>query len=290
MTNWPDKPFILVIGTSHTHGSCKKSGEDGRLAEADRWSDKMAKHLGLELVNLSCPGTVNTRITSVLNDCFDLHDMSNCKAVLIECRIGTGGSVVALDNFNDYEDFDFKTSELRRDIYETTHYGNQHSAHDKLFATYAGGKIGNPDYYRGLISNAFTDEETIPDSALEDLKQYCNTRAMWYHGTNHTWWDDVMEIRNWQTMCKLASIPFKWFHWGFYHKIEEQDNNILKKYLKDTYTVFDDNLLEDCFGAENYIKSDPAIQCECKHWNEKGNELLWHALLKTRVDKWLKNK
>ena len=33
----------------------KKFHEDGRLAEADRWPDKMAKHLGLELVNLSLP-------------------------------------------------------------------------------------------------------------------------------------------------------------------------------------------------------------------------------------------
>ena len=198
--------------------------EDGRLAEADRWSDKMAKHLGLELVNLSLPGTINTRITSVLNDCFDLHDMSNCKAVLVECRLGTGGSVVALENFNDYEDFNFKPPDLQRDIYETTHYGNsQDSASDKLFVTYAGGKIGSPDYYRGLIGNAFRDEETIPDSALEDRRarqqnsivtpELCGTSS-----TNPTWWDDVMEIRNWQTICKLAGIPdlMKWFHWGHY--------------------------------------------------------------------------
>ena len=47
----------------------------------------------------------------------------NCKAVLVECRLGTGGSVVALENFNDYEDFNFKQKDPR-DIYETTHYGN----------------------------------------------------------------------------------------------------------------------------------------------------------------------
>ena len=44
--------------------------------------------------------------------------MSNCKAVLVECRLGTGGSVVALENFNDYEDFNFKPPDL---IYTKLH-------------------------------------------------------------------------------------------------------------------------------------------------------------------------
>ena len=65
--------------------------------------------------------------------------------------------------------------ERERYIRNYTLWKPQDSAPDKLFVTYAGGKIGSPITTPGLIGNAFRDEETIPDSALEDLKQYCNS-------------------------------------------------------------------------------------------------------------------
>ena len=43
------------------------------------------------MINLSKPGTINSRILAILADAFD-RGMSNCKAVIVECRLGVGGS------------------------------------------------------------------------------------------------------------------------------------------------------------------------------------------------------
>ena len=82
---------------------------------------------------------------------------------------------------------------------------------------------------------------------------------MWYSGTNSTWWDDVMEIRNWQTICKLAGIPNSLGTLPQdrrarqqYTKKKSLEIHILylmithlKIVSRDTYTVFDDTMA--CF-------------------------------------------
>ena len=48
--------------------------------------------------------------------------------------------------------------------------------------------------------------------------------------------------------------------------------------------------LGDCFGAENFIKADPQYNVNVDTGMKRVMNYSWHALLKTRVDEWLKNK
>lgn len=296
-TMHPDftKPYFIVFGTSHTAGACQ-NGDSKWLEYHEKWASKLEAHLGMPVYNLSRQGTINQRITQILNDVVDEWDLSKCKGIIIECRLQNHGSAVSLSAFNDYKHFPIQTKDhLNRDLYSTMMYGDNDYAFNRFFSVYAGGKVRKPGYSKGLLYNAFQDKDLIPDQAVKDLDNYLEQRSNFYHRTDHQFWDDVNEIRNWRTMCKLAGIPFKWFNWS-----KVAVDGMLVDWMVNEYSnVFDDNLLGvterrlksawEHIVDLGYKNDDPEIHCECKHLNALGNEITWQ-ILKPRIDEWLKNK
>lgn len=308
---WPQEPFILVLGTSHSHGACTPPGDvEHVLEDHEKWVGLMQAHLGIRVLNLSQPGTINVQMTQILNDAFDLG-MENCKAVIAEPRYGVGGSMVCMDNFNDYPFFPKKFEEkLGPEIIGTTHYGQRNTTGSRLFTTYAGGKVNDPGYFKRIISHAFKDDDAIPNKAVEDIKRYTEERSNFYHRSQHAEWDDAMEIRNWITLCRTAKIPFKWFHWskckplldynGVY--IPWKDGSTatpIDDHINEYTDVFKTNLLAygDKIGLNNILYGqlgwtvDESYLCGgCGHYNAEGNKIIWEEVLKIRIDRWLKNK
>lgn len=286
------RPYLIVIGTSHTDGACKEPDGTKSLAPNEKWATKLGVHLGYTVYNLSRPGVINERITQILNDIFDEWDLTKCKGILIEGRLNDAGSAFIYSAFNDYEHFAIP-SKLRRDIYSTTDYGKQDWAFNEFFSVYAGGKVVKPNYIKGLLKKPFGLFDSIPDQAVEDLDNYLEHRANFYHRTDHQFWDDVCEIRNWQQMCKLAGVPFKWFSWT---KIRDAEGMLVDYMIKEYSNVFDDNLLQqsenrvkglwEYFLEMGYKNNDPEIHCECKHLNALGNQIAYD-ILEPKIDNWL---
>ena len=296
-------PFILVIGTSHSAGACadrdwQKWGIKNTplLAYHDRWTSLMEKDLGIKVINLSKPGTINSRILAILADAFD-RGMSNCKAVIVECRLGVGGSAISYNGFLDYEHFpDGWEKHLIRDIDGTIEHGLKDDAFSRIFGVYAGGKVQKPGYSEKLLGAVYPDD-AVPKEAVKHIEEYIEQRSNFYHRTDHVWWDDFFDIRNMQTMCENANIPFRWMHWGKANTIEYLMNYLLTEYPK----VGPANLLaiEDNYiaGIWNHFRfelgfdgDDMSIQCSCKHFNELGNKIAWEVIIKPRVEEWLNDK
>ena len=300
-----NEPFILVIGTSHSSGSCadrdwKTAGIKNTplLEYSDRWPSKMEADLETKVINLSQPGVINSRMLAILADAFD-RGLDNCKAIIMEVRLGTGGSAVAYSGFQYYENFPNKwKNKLIRDIEATVEYGLGDWAYNRFFSTYAGGKVHKPGYSRKLLGAAFP-YEIVPDRAVEDMDHYIEQRSNFYHRTDHPTWDDFFDIRNMQKMCELANIPFKWFHWS-----KKTTVSVMEEYLFTEYPnvgqgnmlLKDDSVQGQVAGLWNYMRDlgyptdDSTIQCSCRHMNEIGMEIVYQELLKPRINQWLKNK
>lgn len=285
--------FYIVLGTSHTHGACETNGKHITLDINDMWVTKFERHLGVPVKRLSTSGVTNQNLTQSLYDAFDMYDMTECKGVIAEGRLGTGDSSVALCNFNDYSDFKlYDDTDLRPHIYNTDEFGYKETAYRTFFATYPGTEVDDISHYEGIVENAYKDRDLISPLAIKNLKHYLNQRSIWYHHSDHSLWDDVQEIRNWYMACKLANIPFTWFHWD---KNKRKVMGDLQRFLS-RYDCVKANLFYNpeepisCFdGLHVYMEEDESLECECGHLNAKGNEIAWQ-ILKPWIDKWLKNK
>ena len=54
----PDKPYMIVLGTSHVNGDCMQNGK--KDAEVNRTAyEQIAAHFGLELLNVGLSGCTN---------------------------------------------------------------------------------------------------------------------------------------------------------------------------------------------------------------------------------------
>lgn len=280
----PNGKFLLVIGTSHTHGACK-DGERKNLNPEERWVTLLGNSLGIEIVNHSMPGVVNNQITELLMDCIDVYDMNNCIGILIECRYGVGGSYFAHNNFADYDDF-VNEKKLYRLINNTTRSidiakkESLPNAFNEFFSVYAGGKVQDPGYFERLLSNVFYPLEP-PKRAVDDLRQYLELVSHFYHRSDHAFWDDMREVRIWETIAKGLDIPFKWFHWG-----KRIDDNMLITYVLEEYKLMDTNILDDGKGVTQFV-DEHSYHCECKHLNAEGNVKVFE-LLEPKVRQWLK--
>ena len=283
----PNGKFLLVIGTSHTHGACQDRGRKNLYPE-ERWATLLGNSLGIEIVNHSMPGVINNQITELLMDCIDAYNMNNCIGILIECRYGVGGSYFAYDNFADYDDFanEKKLNRLinnttrSRDI--TTDGENDYlpCAFNEFFSVYAGGKVTSPGYFERLLSNAFYPLEP-PKRAVNDLRQYLELVGNFYHRSDHAFWDDMREVRVWETIAKGLNIPFKWFHWG-----KRTSDTMLRTFVLEEYKLMDTNILDDGKGVCQFV-DEYRYHCECHHLNAEGNVKVFE-LLEPKVREWLK--
>ena len=82
-----DEKYILVLGTSHSAGSCVK-GDLKKLPRSGAYPGMLEEETGIKTINLGVPGTDNQQIHQILLDAFSILDPKNCVFVVIESRAG----------------------------------------------------------------------------------------------------------------------------------------------------------------------------------------------------------
>lgn len=277
---FPDEPFLLVFGTSHSHGAC--TGPDGKeiIAKENRWATIVANHYGLPVVNLAVPGTVNQQIVSMMLDVADRGLMKNAKLVLGEVRAGMSGGYFTRDVFKDWiTGKEFNNPEMTggSDIWANTYLSDKFIWYAPLLNN------EKPKYFEGLLSSIWEDP---PQEAVDDLRDYVEKQAMFFHNSNHQLFDNFQYIRTMDYIVRNQNVPFKWFAWSKWNpKISSTgqwatgSDNEAHFYFSEFTKIFENALFDHGLAtiAEQQGIDESQWLCDCKHWNEEGNK--WVANL-----------
>jgi len=271
---FPKNPFILILGTSHTHGSCTV-GDQKLLSDDERWTGIVKNNIDLDVMNLAIPGITNHEMVQVLIDCFDFQLLSNCKLVIAETRTGTGQSSFTYDAFSniDFEN-DYEIDEKFWNPYVS---GGSDIGLDtfmsKVKGKFAGGKVSKPGYYEGLLTAVY---DNPPPQAVKDLQMYLEMRGRVYHYSHESVLDDLDAIRTMHILCKNAGVDFKWFTWPAFSQYSDKLTPNLRDYYLTFTQVFNTCLFPEV-GLENALKNimdqhQDKWYCECMHWTAFANQ------------------
>jgi len=274
---FPDEPFLLVFGSSHSHGSC--TGPDGKaiIAKENKWTTIVSDHYGLPVVNLALPGVTNQQIVTMMLDVADRGLMKNAKLVLGEVRSGMSGGYFSRDVFGGWiTGREFNNPEMTggSDIWASTYLSDKFILYAPLL------RNEKPNYFEGLLKSIWEDP---PQEAVDDLRDYVEKQAMFFHNSNHQLFDNFQHIRTMDYIVRNQNVPFKWFAWSRWNpKIPEPKSgkwatgghNETYFYFNEFTNVFENALFEHGLVtiAEQQGIDESKWLCDCKHWNEEGNK------------------
>ena len=274
------EPYILCLGTSNTYGNCK-DGDELWLKEEQTVPGLLTEKLGIQCRNLGIGGVLMTQMTDVLIDALDEYDLSGCKGVLVEAQQGLNSSThVSYDNFVDWKDnHRVKNTVMDKTISICRDRVGEKSiiADDRFFFKQVGANMDHA-YYEERLETAFGCKP--PTQAVQKLKEYLEFRLDMYHRSDHSWLDDIKQVRVMRSICKHAGIPFRWYHWY----PEKHTYNQMQNWFIETYNMFSDHLFDgepiyDFFDSNNY-------RSECRHINAEGMVII-ADLVAPKVKEWI---
>lgn len=273
----PKKDYILVIGSSHSCGTCRiDSKNQTHIDYDDVWCSILAKKLNLELFNVSVEGTDNWLILNQLTDYFDLvNDTSKCKMVIAESRLFDMGNTLSRDLINDfyknidgifpdiYCGWDLKEKNMLDTFYNTVFHKYMNSDHE------------NSERMKKLILDAHPSipnvKPAIPKQLTQTIKREIQTFQEIAATTVRNYVYDLFLIRNMAKLCELAKIPFHWFCW------DKNPTDLFNgKYVDEIFhynsNVFDYQFKSLCPNAHYVYEKENGIGsiefCDCLHMQE----------------------
>jgi len=287
------KPWILFLGTSHTHGSCEEKNGSQVLEDHERYSGRIkAKFPDYEVINLAVPGNSNMVMLQQLCELneYDI-DVSNLKMVIADVRLGDPSGVFCGDVYRDFNTEKKQENSLLAKGSDIWHK----QIRDEWLSHYAtGDKMKNPNYLKSILKSHFDGE--VPESAINRLSEYIKIREEFYHTSNHTFIDDIDKLRAMQNIVRLMGSKFKWFTLDSPHFIAPGPNKtVLMDYYKKWSNLWEDRcdfeidgftddtlsgvkiLMQKAFG---YHLVEDTFLCDCRHINSKGNEIIADLLYK----------
>ncbi len=283
--NIPDKDFIMFIGTSHTYGECDKR----QLYMKDRYSQLVAKELGVESLVLGYPGIDNLGLLQVVNELIQLGAFNkHCKMVVLEPRFG--GHAIRFHKDIDHFLFDeFLDEPQRWNVSKAQQDKSQtHPVVPRGYAT-----IDNLFRITGLQPTAQLHKPyEIPHYSEELIKQ----RLAFESATPGEAYNDAVIIQSIKNIISnLNGVKSPKFSWllidggtTWVRKNNERIDNIdlIRKIYGDWLDIWDDQVVSEdhyiCHGLRGKqwnVLARPVRRCECGHLNEYGNQVFAEAIL-----------
>lgn len=286
----PDKPYMIVLGTSHTNGDCMKDNDKSADVDSTAY-EQIAAHLGLELLNVGLSGCTNydlLQATMELNHNGALNP--NCKLFVLEPRLQTSSADVPYDLVHSI-DYPTSTQSEYSSIGIIEGWGRSRVTQDtvkyQLTETELSGtttrqqvseniRIYNPSE---LKSKKLRDQvgwwfKTANAPTILKAMEYFKH----YSGSHHELFDNILKIDAICTIVKLNNIEFRWQVFDLIEEIAELKN------LYNTHTTLWESFM-NVYGKE--IKDEVGMVwihneagekelnpyfCECSHLSQLGHD------------------
>lgn len=287
----PDKPYMIVLGTSHTNGDCMKDND--KSAEVNRTAyEQIAAHVGLEILNIGLSGCTNydlLQATMELNHNGALN--SNCKLFVLEPRLQTISADVPYDLVHSI-DYPTSSEEDYSSVGIIEGWGCSRTTQDTIKYQLIQTELSNVTTRQQVAENI-----RIYDPSKLTSKKLRNQLNWWreernaanvhtameyfkhYSGSHHEMFDNILKIDAICTIVKLHNIKFIW------QVFDMMDNGItdLKKLYNKHTTLWESFM--NLYGQE--IKDEVGMVwihneqgekilnpyfCECSHLSQSGHD------------------
>lgn len=273
MQSVPNKPFMIVLGTSHTNGDCEegnihlttlKNGKEVRLVQKTAYQ-RVAEELGLEIVQIGLSGCSNIDLLEATNELSSrgfLND--NCKLFILEPRC-VDNTVKLPQEF--FEDLPNKDWVLRHELTSILEGWGVRRGHDNK---------GKPPAIQQIsqeVNVIHHKDYTRYPEANSMLIQKASEVHIFSAGTTMHLYEHLVQINAIKNIVMSNNINFKWQTWN----IQDIERNI-GDYIIDSHS----SLFDHFIGEIAPLGTDKKLFCSCGHYNEDGH-IHWYNSIIDRV-------
>ena len=276
---FPDKPFMIALGTSHTAGDCD-GPTYGPTSVKKTAYDRIANELGLELVKIGLSGCKNQDLLQATNELAHHKALNdNCKLFMLEPRLGDRAvrlpvETVIPDTFyvNQYSVEIDEKDKLKNHEYPITK-NNVFTGYGMLEGW---GTIGRPQKPSTVQQVAVDGRPGLMNKWIVDKygpiglsAQACIDAATFYSHSPLDIFNSVTTIDSIRHIVEANNVKFRWQIINGKELLPE----LAKKLLGAHSTLFDSfiNVMEH---ELRYVNMD-TIKCGCGHYNQQGHQL-WY--------------
>ena len=289
----PDKPYMIVLGTSHVNGDCMQNGK--KDAEVNRTAyEQIAAHFGLELLNVGLSGCTNydlLQATMELNHNGFLNP--NCKLFVLEPRLQTSSADVPYDLARSI-DYPTNTEEDYSSVGIIEGWGRSRVTQDTIKYQLTQTELSGTTKRQQVSENIrIYDPSKLKSKKLRGQVGWWQTEAnaptirtameyfKHYSGSYHEMFDNVIKIDAICTIVKLNNIKFRW---QVFDTMEVFNDLAELRKLYNTHTTLWESFM-NVYGKEVkdevgmvWIHNDNGEKelnpyfCECSHFSQLGHD------------------
>ena len=267
MQSVPKKPFMIVLGTSHTNGDCEEgdfhlytlqNGKKVNLVQKTAYQ-RVAEELGLEIVQLGLSGCNNLDLLEATNELLSrgfLND--NCKLFILEPRCVDNTVKLPQEFFEDLPNKEWVLEHEPTSILEGWGVRRGHDNKNKPPAIQQISKEVN------VISPM--DYTELYPKANTMLIQKASEVHIFSAGTAMQLYEHLVQINAIKNIVMSNNINFRWQTWNIH------DN---EKLICDHIIGPHSDLFDHFIGEIAPKGTDEELFCSCGHYNENGH-IYWY--------------
>mgnify|MGYP006081619413 CR=1 FL=1 len=256
---FPDKPFMIALGTSHTYGDC-----EGPATIKITAYDRVANELGLELVKIGLSGCKTEDLLQATNELAHHNALNdNCKLFILEPRLGDRTVRLPIEVVDKNTRKSNILEELSSMPYNSLQLGkgiisNWNENKDKIRPTI---QIIGHDCRANTTSLRFS---SLP------IKTYIEASTFYAHSLLDVF-NSVTIIDSIRHIVEANNVKFRW-------QTVRTKSDLLsstRKLLGEHSTLFD-NFINNvqCSINKSGINADE-LKCKCHHFNKEGHKM-WY--------------
>ena len=256
---FPDTPFMIALGTSHTCGDCDGPTYGPTSVKITAY-DRIADELGLELVKIGLSGCMNIDLLQATNELAHhkvLND--NCKLFMLEPRLGDRTVRLPVEAVVP------GTSYVHKDILVPTGILEGWAAETKDQAPTI--QQVSIDTRGGPAMNSHSAWSRLTGGNKNLAIEACIEAASFYSHSPLDTFDSVTTIDSIRHIVEANNVKFRWQIVNGRSFKTDQAKKLLGKHS----TLFDKfiNIVESSLPDIQEIK------CGCGHYNKQGHKL-WY--------------
>lgn len=273
MQSVPNKPFMIVLGTSHTNGDCEEgefhlttlmNGKEVRLVNKTAYQ-RVAEELGLEIVQLGLSGCSNLDLLEATNELLSrgfLND--NCKLFILEPRC-VDNTIKLPQEF--FEDLPNKYWVLEHEQHSVLDGWGPRRGYDNK------GKVPSIQQIAKEVNViAPMDYTKLYPDANSTLIQKASEVHIFSAGTAMQLYENLVQINTIKNIVMSNNINFMWQTWNIHN-----DEKIICDHIIGTHSH-----LFDYFIGEIAPKgTNEEFFCSCEHYNEQGHIHWYNNIIKS---------
>lgn len=275
---FPDKPFMIALGTSHTAGDCDGPTYGPTSVKITAY-DMVADELGLELVKIGLSGCKNEDLLQATNELAHHKALNdNCKLFMLEPRLGDRTvrlpvEAVIPDTFYVGQDFLRKSWTLGTQDDNLNKYEKMPIMENNLFTAFgilAGWAVNtdpNPPTIQQVAIDSRANLSNIPTNLA--TQAFIDASAFEAHSPLDIF-NSVTIIDSIRHIVESNNVKFRW------QLVSGRDNELpkLAKALLGEHSTLFDNFINIVEVTLEEINED-TIKCKCGHFNKQGHSL-WY--------------